>query len=39
MRYIGFICLWMASCHLTVLAQNENIDDSNAIESNSFWDN
>lgn len=39
MRYIGFICLWMASCHLTVLAQDENIDDSNAIESNSFWDN
>ena len=39
MRFIGFICLWIASCHLTVLAQDENIDDSNAIESNSFWDN
>jgi hypothetical protein len=39
MRYFVSICLWIVSCHLTVLAQDDSIDDSNAIETNSFWDN
>lgn len=39
MRYKVLICLWIVSCHLTILAQDENIDNSKAIETNSFWDN
>lgn len=40
MRYI--ICaflLWIASCNLAVVAQEKNKADSNAIVTNSFWDN
>ena len=31
--------LWMASCNLAVVAQEENQVDSSAIATNSFWDN
>ena len=39
MRKILLILLWIAVCDLGVVAQNENQVDSNAIVSNSFWDN
>lgn len=39
MRFIVFICFWIASCHITVLAQNDTIDDSSAYVTNSVWDN
>ena len=39
MRYIVFLFIWMASCHLTVAAQEENPVDSNAVVTNSLWDN
>ena len=39
MRYIAFLFIWMASCHLTVAAQEENLVDSSAVVTNSFWDN
>ena len=39
MRYIVFLFIWMASCHLTVAAQEENLVDSNAVVTNSLWDN
>lgn len=39
MRYFLFIIVWFASCHLTVMAQEENQADSSAVVTNSFWDN
>ena len=39
MRIIAFILLWIASSHLTVEAQDEHQVDSNAVVTNSFWDN
>ena len=39
MRIIAFILLWIASCYLTVEAQDEHQVDSNAVVTNSFWDN
>ncbi len=39
MRYIFLIIVWIASCHLTVVAQDENLVDSDAVVTNSFWDN
>ena len=37
--YIVFLFLWIASCSLSVFAQEENQGDSNAVVTNSFWDN
>ena len=37
--YIVFLFLWIASSHLTIAAQEENQGDSNAVVTNSFWDN
>jgi hypothetical protein len=39
MRKILLILLWIASCNLTVSAQEENPVDSSACVTNSFWDN
>lgn len=39
MRIIALILLSIASCHLTVEAQDELQVDSNAVVTNSFWDN
>ena len=40
MRYIAFLFIWIASCNLTVNAQQEEVPvDSNAVVTNSFWDN
>ena len=39
MKYIVFLFIWMASCSLTVNAQEETPADSNAVVTNSFWDN
>ena len=39
MRYIVFLFIWIASCNLTVNAQEEIPADSNAVVTNSFWDN
>lgn len=39
MRYIFLIVVWIASCPLTVVAQDENPVNSNAVVINSFWDN
>lgn len=39
MRRFVLIILWMASCHLAVVAQEENQVDSSAVVTNSFWDN
>ena len=39
MRYFVFLLLWFAACHLVVYAQDENHADSNAIVTNSLWDN
>ena len=39
MRYIAFLFIWIASCNLTVAAQEENLVDSSAVVTNSFWDN
>jgi len=39
MRKIVFLFIWFASCHLTAIAQEENPVDSNAVVTNSFWDN
>ena len=39
MRYFIVILLWIASCPLAVFAQEETRDDSDAIVTNSFWDN
>ncbi len=38
-RYIVFIILWIASCNLSVVAQNEILNDSSAVVTNSVWDN
>ena len=38
-RILIYLFLWMASCHLTVVAQEENPVDSSAIVTNSVWDN
>ena len=38
MRYILFV-VWIALCHQIVVAQDENPVDSNAVATNSFWDN
>ena len=37
MKYIVFLFIWMASCHLTVAVQEEMPVDSNAIVTNSLW--
>lgn len=39
MRYIVLGLVWVVSSYLTVVAQNENNDDSDKILTNSFWDN
>ena len=39
MRRFVLIILWMASCNLAVVAQEENQVDSSAVVTNSFWDN
>ena len=39
MRLIAFILLWIASCYFAVEAQDELQVDSNAVVTNSFWDN
>ena len=39
MRYLFFLFIWIASCNLTVNAQEEISADSNAVVTNSFWDN
>lgn len=39
MRSLFFLFLWITSCNLTVAAQEENPVDSNAVVTNSFWDN
>ena len=40
MRYIAFLFIWIASCNLTVNAQQEEVPvDSDAVVTNSFWDN
>lgn len=39
MRYIAFLFIWIASCNLAVNAQEEISTDSNAVVTNSFWDN
>ncbi len=39
MRYIVFVVLWIVSSHLTIAAQEENLADSNAVVTNSLWDN
>ena len=39
MRYIFLIVVWIASCHQIVVAQDENPVNSNAVVTNSFWDN
>ena len=40
MRYIVFLFIWIVSCNLAVNAQQEKLPvDSNAVVSNSFWDN
>lgn len=40
MRYIVFLFIWIASCNLTANAQQEEVPaDSNAVVTNSFWDN
>lgn len=38
-RYIVSVLLLIASCNLVIFAQNEGQKDSNAIVTNSFWDN
>jgi len=39
MRRFVLMILWMASCNLAVVAQEENQVDSSAVVTNSFWDN
>ena len=39
MRRFVLMILWIASCNLAVVAQEENQVDSSAIATNSFWDN
>jgi len=39
MRKIFFLFLWIATCHLAAVAQEENPIDSNAVVTNSLWDN
>ena len=40
MRYIVFLFIWITSCNLTVNAQEKELPvDSNAVVTNSFWDN
>lgn len=39
MRSIVFLFIWIASCNLTVNAQEESQADSSAVVTNSFWDN
>ncbi len=39
MRYFIFMFLWIASCNLTIVAQEENPMDSNAVVTNSVWEN
>jgi len=40
MRYIAFLFIWIASCNLTANAQQDEVPvDSNAVVTNSFWDN
>ena len=34
-----FVLLWIATCNLSVVAQDENLVDSSAVVTNSFWDN
>jgi len=34
-----FVLLWIASCHLTIAAQEDMPVDSNAVVTNSLWDN
>ena len=38
-RYIVFVLLLLASCHLIVYGQDESQKDSTEIVTNSFWDN
>lgn len=39
MKYFVLLLLWITSCNLTIVAQEENLVDSCAIVTNSFWDN
>ena len=40
MRYVVFLFIWIVSCNLAVNAQQEKLPvDSNAVVTNSFWDN
>ncbi len=39
MRYIVFAILWIASCNLSVVAQEGITVDSSAVVTNSLWDN
>ena len=39
MRYIVLLIILITSCNLTVVAQEENQEDSSAVVTNSFWDN
>lgn len=39
MKYIVLMFLWIASCNLTVAAQEEMSVDSNEVVTNSLWDN
>lgn len=39
MRYVILLILAIVSCHMTVVAQEENLVDSSAVVTNSFWDN
>lgn len=39
MRRFVLIILWIASCNLAVVAQEENQVDLSAVVTNSFWDN
>ena len=40
MRYIVFLLIWIASCNQIANAQQEEVPaDSNAVVTNSFWDN
>ena len=39
MRFYGLILLWIATCNLTINAQEKSSVDTAAIVTNSFWDN
>ena len=39
MRFVASLLIWILSCDFTAYAQEENSVDSNAVVTNSFWDN